>query len=231
LIAGGAGRPLQALLLAGLLLLDPMSLRAQETAEEAPSRSVAPTAGPTATPGEDWSRKFQPLEEEVARLKGRLSGETTSLEALSARVNVLEQSLDAQANRLKQVEADLAQQQTQLERQGLSQEALSGRLDAEIKRVEKSVHSVDDLNKDLADKRDALSTFQDLANGLKKDTDENSAEIVELKQRLAALQKDEPVEVKPAASSAWWEKASHWQYLPLVAVVISTVSLAVVLSK
>ena len=83
--------------------------------------------------------------------------------------------------------------------------------------------------KELEETRGALAkldTQEELLAMLKKDTQTNDEELVEVKQGLKRLEPQSPAE-DGAGNAAWWEGVAGWKYLPAVATGLGVVALGV----
>lgn len=158
------------------------------------------------------------LRERLAELQGKLQSQSSALDGLSARLAQLTREMDGQRSGLG---TRLDELKKQVDRQGTDLDSLGEKTDFSVKHVDLAVKNLEGLHDELKEKRDSLSGITDLMAALKRDVDDNSSEIVDVKRGLAGLDK----EAGSSAAGNWWTQASRWPYLPLTAAVLSVTAI------
>lgn len=206
-------RPWIAILLLLVLSLPPAAFAA-EPAD--PVRTIlrdTPTPSVPAVKAEELTA----LRERLGELQGKLQAQSASLDGLAARLAQLTREMDGQRSGLG---SRLDELKKQVDRQGTDLDGLGQKTDFSVKHVDLAVKNLQGLQDEIKEKRDSLSGITDLMAALKRDVDDNSSEIVDVKRELAGLDK----EGTPAAGN-WWTQASRWPYLPLTAAVLSVTAI------
>jgi chromosome segregation ATPase len=239
----------RALLLAGLFLFQPLALRADDLP---PARSPLMGASPAAVELHasdlkdlhdqlvglvqdrvgDQAQRLSRTAEQLEDLKGELRSQAQSAKALDASLSSVGSTLgelDKRVAALGQAAAakdvDAAGQAARLK--GLSDDLSALRLqtDASAKAMRDGLADIATLREDLKQRQARLDSLSDLLAVMKKGVDENSEEIVEVKQSLKRLEQAPSPE--SMVSGDWWDQALQWKYLPALAVGLSAVALGV----
>jgi uncharacterized protein YoxC len=214
----------KALLPAGLSLFSPFL-----HAEDFPARrslgalTPAATALPSPTPPPSVSP------EELKAAMGVLRAEAVDESKKdSEQSEALKKELKELSLRLD----ELGKAQRQMDGRAALIEAAAVALKSDVGDARKSVtdglKAVEEVHGQIESKGRRMEGLLDLANTLKRDLNDNSHEIAELKADLASLR---AAVQKPTQESDSWTQFATWRYLPAVAVVLSAVALGVATSK
>ena len=175
----------------------------------------------TAASLEEMQRELRSQVQSAKALDNSLAGVGSSLSDLDKRVAALGQAaavkdVDAstQAAKLKGLADDLA--------------GLHEQMTGNVKQMKDGLAEIAALRDDLKQRQSKLDSLTDLLTVMKKDVDNNSEEIVEVKQGLQRL--EPKLADKPLASDDWWEQGVTWKYLPAVAVALSGVAIGIAAS-
>jgi chromosome segregation ATPase len=168
------------------------------------------------------------LREKAGLLEGRLLSQDKDLAVLRAKLEELSQQGQSAREADRETGRALKELRDREAKLDSDLKGLEGKDGAAIKGLQDSLKSLDELQADLKGRRDSLEGIQDLMASLKKDLDDDSTELVDVKRDVAALKRDLNA---PEPEGSWWDKAYRWPYLPAVALGVATVSLAVALSR
>ncbi len=86
-----------------------------------------------------------------------------------------------------------------------------------------------DLQSAIERKAERMENLLDLMSTLKRDVNDNSHEIAEVKDSLEKLRKDQAQSGGKAAGE-WWDQLATWRYMPLTAAVLGAVALGLAAS-
>jgi chromosome segregation ATPase len=142
----------------------------------------------------------------VGSTLGELDKRVAALGAAAATKDV---DATAQAAKMKNLSDDLA--------------ALRQDLEGGSKKMREGLAEIAALREDLKQRQARLDSLTDLLAVMKKDVDNNSEEIVEVKQSLKGYQLAPAAQDKSAGE--WWDQALEWKYLPALAVGLSAAAL------
>lgn len=218
----------KALLLAGLYFLSPVALSAEAALEEnAPARRAMPMISPTPTPPPSVRPEELALVQASFRTQLEVARKKTDEEnaAAMARLNALDEKIVALGktglDQGASFTASLADQKKELV-------ALKETLDASEKKSAESLKKVQEISDNLERKGARMESLLDLMNTLKRDVNDNSREIADVK---GAIEKIEVRTRVKGDGSDWWEQIATWRYLPLTAAVLGAVALGFATQK
>lgn len=192
-------------------------------AEEAPPvRRIAPspTPQPVVRPADlDAAEKSlkQGIQEAVKRSEEADLAIKKNLEGLRQDV----EEIGRKVEKLGKLQGD---QQVLLDRQAKETSAYVELLDALKLDVAKTLKKAEEARADVERKGEKMEGLLDLASTLKRDLNDNSHEIVELK---AALEKVKARQGVPEDEPEWYDKVLRWRYLPATAAALSVIAIGV----
>jgi chromosome segregation ATPase len=184
----------------------------------------------------DEAHRLSRTAEQVEDLRGELRTQAQTAKALDVSLSSLGSSLSDLDKRVAVLSEAAAAKDVDAAGQSAKLKALSDDLGAlhlqaedNAKAMKDSLADLATLREDLKQRQGKLDSLTELLTVIKKDVDDNSEEIVEVKQSLARLQQAPT----PAAmvEGDWWEAALQWKYLPALAVGLSVVAVGVAASR
>jgi len=220
----GRMRQTQALLMAGLCLFD---LGARTLAdEEIPARHVGSAITPTPFPTNTHVPSVRP--EELKAAEARL-GENMAREFQKLADNNLglDKEMDSLRDKVRELGAAAVDAKQRLEKQGEEAKTMAEVLQSAQKKLDESVKRVDEVRSAIESKSSRMEGLLDLVNTLKRDLNDNSHEIAELKRDFETFRKASQT---PVEEQSWYEQLSTWRYLPAVATVLGGVALGLAAS-
>jgi hypothetical protein len=217
--------PAKALLMAGLCLLGPAGLNGSEP--PIPGRQVAPAITPTTMPSATPIPSVRPeeLKASEARLKDEIA---TALKRASDSNAQLEKELSGIREKVQALAIAQGEAGLRLERQSKDALGFSEQLELSQKKLGDGLKKVEEVRLNLEGKGSRMEGLLDLVNTLKRDVNDNSHQIAELKRDIEALKTSSQA---PADPEDWWGQLNSWRYLPLVATVISGVAIGMAASS
>jgi uncharacterized membrane protein YdfJ with MMPL/SSD domain len=225
--------PSKALLLAGLFLLGQAAGRAETAAapEGAPTRRIMPAVSPTppAAPQPSSATPASVSPEDLAKAEtafraqleaARKKNDDDNASAMT-RLNALDEKISALGKTGLDQGASLTDQKKDLT-------ALRESQAASEKKFADSLKKAEEISENLERKGARMENLLDLMNTLKRDVNDNSHEIADMK---GALEKIEARTHVKADDSDWWEQIVSWRYLPLAGALLGGIALGVAVSK
>lgn len=231
-----------ALLLAGLVLCAPLP-----AAEAPPGRSVVPAEA--LAPSRDLEALRLRLDELSSALEERQDAQARQLSRNAEAIVQLQAARergDAAQSRAQAAFEALRQRQDGFDAQAKALELGAARAAVDVaardRRIDNAVKELAALRADLGSAQDSLqgglkdvqaaraelkergetlASLTDLLSAMKRELDSNNEELVEL--RLAVKNASTPAPAR-VGSTAWWDRALQWKYLPAVAVGLSAVA-------
>jgi chromosome segregation ATPase len=186
------------------------------------ARSVA--KGPSAE--EQQRAAFEAGQKDQKQLREDLLETRKKLTDAEARIKALESANAEAQDAAKRKEStqsldfkDLKARQEKLEG---DVGGLADSMEATVKKAAESLKQMETVQVDFKAKRDRLDGISDLLSALRKDTVDNSQDIVELKRQVKALGGSNAEEPQASGMDAYLK----WPYLPVLATVLAGVALA-----
>lgn len=215
--------PASALLVAGLCLFRPCP--ALTDSELIPARRVGVTPTPQPTPAPTSTPMPSVSPEELKAAESRLNAAIAeSLRKASDQNEQMSKDLAAIREKITTLSAAQAEDRERMEKQKADTKALADSLDASDKKTDESLKKIDDVRVKIESKGSRMEGLLDLVNTLKRDLNDNSHEIAELKQQFDSVKK---VSQAPVEEQDWWDQLTGWKYMPLAAAVLGGVALGV----
>jgi hypothetical protein len=215
--------------MAGLSLLAPVSLFSEGEEPPPARRAVAattptpqPTPQPTSTPFPVVHP--QELKAAEARLDAAIA---ETLRKASDHAELMSKELSFIKEKIQALAKDAGEDRIQLDKQGKDARAFAVTLDESGKRLDDGLKKVDAVRAQIESKGQRMEGLLDLVNTLKRDLNDNSHEIAELKHDFESVKK---VSRTPTEEQDWWDQLSGWKYMPLAAAVLGGVALGVAAS-
>jgi hypothetical protein len=215
----------KALLLAGLSLFLAVSVMADD--QTIPSRQIvaeiSPTPNPTATPlpsvrPEELKAAEARLEDAIAVSNQKNLDTNESLKKELAALGEEIQSLfKAQAD----LGALISKQAGDFKNLEDNQVASNAKLDMGLQKVE-------DVRAEIEKKGERMENLLDLLNTLKRDLNDDSQEIADLK---GDMEKVKALLQTSTDAQDWWTQIVTWRYLPLTAAVLGVVAVSIAASQ
>ena len=169
-------------------------------------------------------------DERLATVEKDLGDNRASLRSLNETAEELEKAvlrlkktlkeLDSTLPRLDSVESRLLRQDDDVAALAQTVKALQQGLQTDLEEIKK-------FRKEFEQKSERLEGVIDLMNAMRKDINDNSREIVELKQAIKVL--ENPAQKENGGS--FWQKLSRWPWMPALAVGLSAAALGLAASK
>jgi len=211
--------------MAGLSLLAPLALRPE--VEDLPARhvisAVTPTPAPTPRPTSTPYPSVRP--EELRAAEARLgAGIAEAMRKSADSAEAMSKDLIAIRERVKALETGAGEDRIQLDKQGKDARAFAVTLDESGKKLDEGLKKVEEVRAQIEAKGSRMEGLLDLVNTLKRDLNDNSHEIAELKRDFDKVKKisQAPVEEQP-----WWDQLAGWKYMPLAAAILGGAALGV----
>jgi hypothetical protein len=214
----------KALLLAGLCFFRPMALWAegQDIPARQPLSQISPTPYPSSTPVP--SVRPEELHAAEARLDSSIS---SGLRRAEGRAELMDTDLAALRERVKALGASYEGAKLQLDNLSTEAEAFAQQLLEAQKKLEDGLKKIDEIHAQIEGKGARMEGLLDLVNTVKRDLNDDSHEIAELKGEYDELKK---ASAAPAPDEDWWGQLSSWRYLPVCGVVLGAVALGIAAS-
>jgi predicted nuclease with TOPRIM domain len=218
------------LLLASLCLLAARAAWAQgasptaEPQDESPSAEAAAPAisadGPvrSVAKGPSQEAKLAELKASIQELQAGLQAQQVAMASLEERLKARDEVIQSQGQSLQDLKAVSDKQVGDLS-------GLADSLDATLKRNSAALRQMDDFEADFKDKRERLEGIADMLGALRKDLNDNSQEIVELKRSVKEAAPENTA--GPGQSPSFWDQMNHWPYLSATALAVSIAALFV----
>jgi uncharacterized coiled-coil protein SlyX len=194
---------------------------AAEAMEDTPeAAAAAPAAEParSVAKGPSQEARLAELKASIQELQAGLQAQQVALASLEERLKARDEEMQSQGQALQDLKAVSDKQVGDLS-------GLADSLDATLKRDSAAIKQMDDFEADFKDKRERLEGIADMLGALRKDLNDNSQEIVELKRSV----KEAPPEntAGPGQSPSFWEQMNRWPYLSATALAVSIAALFV----
>jgi Rad3-related DNA helicase len=230
--------PLRALALAGLCLLGAIAVAGAElspTAEEAAVSPSAAVAAPAVVPvrsvakGPSQEARMAELRTAIKGLQADLETQRAAMASLEESLKARDQAVDGSLRELRQGQEGQDQALQELkavsDKQVGDLNGLADSLDATLKRNSAALKQMDDFVADFKDKRERLEGIADLLGALRKDLNDNSQEIVELKRSVKPPAPE--TTAGPSPSPSFLEQMTGWPYLSATALAVAIAALFV----
>ena len=216
-----------ALLTAGLCLLRGGALAEEATPFPArhPAPAVTPTPWPTLAPTATPLPVVHPeeLKAEAAALRSELGLGLKSAAESNAQ---LDKQLSQLGEKILAISGSQAEDRSKLVRQGENAKAFGEALEASQAKLNESLRKIEEVRAQIEGKGARMEGLLDLVNTLKRDINDNSFQIAELKREFEGLKKAE----QQPAEEDWWGQLVGWRYLPMAATVLGGVALGIAAS-
>jgi hypothetical protein len=214
----------KALLMAGLSVF--CALGGPAFAEEIPARqaivAVSPTPNPSSTPIP--SVRPEELLAAEARFQAALGD---GLKKASSRAELMDTDLAGLRERVRSLTGSYEGARLQLEAQGTQAAAFGLALEEAEKKLAEGLRRISEVHDQIESKGARMEGLLDLVNTLKRDLNDDSHEIAELKNEYAELKKSTQA---PTEEQDWWGQLTSWRYMPLCGAVLGAVALGVAAS-
>jgi chromosome segregation ATPase len=112
--------------------------------------------------------------------------------------------------------------------QAMSLSTSAGKLDDLDQKLEQSLQKVEDVRSDIEHKGERMENLLDLIDTVKRDLNDDSKEIAELKEETARLN---GLVKTPSDETPWWDQLADWRYLPATATLLGVIAILVASSK
>jgi hypothetical protein len=214
----------RALLMAGLSILRPGLLLAEGDAIPARQAlaSISPTPWPTNTP----IPSVRP--EELQTAESRINASINDgLRKAANHADVMDNDLAALKERVKALGGSYEGLRLQAEAQATQAAAMSLALEEAQQKLNEGLKRISDVHDQIESKGARMEGLLDLVNTLKRDLNDDSHEIADLKSEFAAMKKRSEV---PVEEQDWWGQLSSWRYLPICGVVLGAVAVGLAAS-
>ncbi len=183
----------------------------------------------------DQAHRLSKTAEQLDELQGELRTQAQTAKALDASLATAGSTLSELDRRVAALGQEAAAKDVyaagqEAKLKGLSDDLTALRLQDEVssKVMKDGLADIAALRDDLKQRQAKLDSLTDLLAVIKKDVDDNSEEIVEVKQSLKRLEQAPSPE--SMVSGDWWGQALQWKYLPAVAVGLSVIAVGVAAS-
>jgi hypothetical protein len=216
-----------ALLTAGLCLFRGPALADEPT--PFPARRAAPAVTPTPWPSPAPSATPLPvvhpeeLKAEAAALRAELGLGLKSAADSNAQ---LDKQLNELGEKIRAISGSQEDDRSKLARQGENAKAFGEALEASQAKLNESLKKIEEVRAQIEGKGARMEGLLDLVNTLKRDINDNSFQIAELKREFEGLKKAE----QQPAEEDWWGQLVGWRYLPMAATVLGGVALGIAAS-
>jgi chromosome segregation ATPase len=173
---------------------------------------------------------LQKLQEDTAALRASLKEmdkaareNTKEREDLRRRLQDADEAADAARKKETQgLRRDLEDVDTRLKAQAGQMASLLEGQEAWRHKQDLRLNSLEEFRADFEDKKERLAGMADLMAAMKKDLNDDSQEIAQLKSQVEALNQKA---FRPPEDDNLLLQAARWPYTPLVAVAISVVTM------